>query len=262
EACPTDSSFEADQDRANIAKSSTLPYDLAPRVTSPAADEGSMQLKLDELTGLCTSLQRQHLEMVAKFEAQELEINRLKARVKLLEDREEELEINRLKARVKLLEDREEVATERSRDDAPIKGMNLDKGEAAAERVSDYTKEMATVLTSIDAATVLASGVAKVPTGSRSIPTDGPPATEVPTGSDVVPTAELPLERRIELISDLIKYQDNYAKVEDFIPIGSKEEAKRFKRKGIRFEQESVKLKTSEEVPEEVKTPDEVPKKK
>nr|GFD31517.1 hypothetical protein [Tanacetum cinerariifolium] len=30
----------ADQDRANIAKSSTLPYDSAPRVTSPAADEG------------------------------------------------------------------------------------------------------------------------------------------------------------------------------------------------------------------------------
>nr|GFC25203.1 hypothetical protein [Tanacetum cinerariifolium] len=54
----------------------------SPRVTSSAADEGSMQLKLDELTALCTSLQRQHLEMVAKFEAQELEIHRLKDRVK------------------------------------------------------------------------------------------------------------------------------------------------------------------------------------
>nr|GFA75319.1 hypothetical protein [Tanacetum cinerariifolium] len=62
-------------DRANIAKTSTFPYDSAPRVTFPAADEGSMQQKLDELTALCTSLQRQHLEMVAKFEAQELEIN-------------------------------------------------------------------------------------------------------------------------------------------------------------------------------------------
>nr|GFB58186.1 hypothetical protein [Tanacetum cinerariifolium] len=38
------------------------------------------------------------------------------------------------------------------------------------------------------------------------------------------------------------------------------EEAERFRRKGIRFEQERAKkLKTSEEVPEEVKTPDEVP---
>nr|GEY25509.1 putative ribonuclease H-like domain-containing protein [Tanacetum cinerariifolium] len=40
EACPTDSGFIADQDRATIDKSSTLPYDSAPRVTSHAADEG------------------------------------------------------------------------------------------------------------------------------------------------------------------------------------------------------------------------------
>nr|GFA13196.1 hypothetical protein [Tanacetum cinerariifolium] len=56
EACPTDSSLEADQDRVNIAKTSTLPSDSTPRVTSLAADEGSMQQKLDELTALCTSL--------------------------------------------------------------------------------------------------------------------------------------------------------------------------------------------------------------
>nr|GEY18097.1 hypothetical protein [Tanacetum cinerariifolium] len=111
---------------------------------------------------------------------------------------------------------------------------------------------------------------------------------------------------RIELISDLVKYQDNYAKVlkfqtqqrkpltkkqqrefytsvlrnqagwkakhfkgvtleeikekfdliwkqmQDFIPIGSKEESERFKRKRLRLEQDSSKkLKTSEEVPKE-----------
>nr|GEY26840.1 retrovirus-related Pol polyprotein from transposon TNT 1-94 [Tanacetum cinerariifolium] len=110
EACPTNSGFGADQDRANIAKTSTLPYDSVPRVTSHAADEGK-----------------------------------------------------------------------RFRDDAPIKGRNLDEGEAVAERVSDDTEEMTTVLTSMDAATILASGVAKVSTGSGSIP----------TGSDVVPTAGL-----------------------------------------------------------------------
>nr|GFA70944.1 hypothetical protein [Tanacetum cinerariifolium] len=94
--------------------------------------------------------------------------------------------------------------------------------------------------------------------------------------------SELPIGRRIELISDLVKYQDNYAKVlkyqtqqrkpltrkqqrefytsiQDFVPIGSKEEAERFKRKGLRLEQESVKkLKTSKEVPEEVKSSEEV----
>nr|GEW36580.1 hypothetical protein [Tanacetum cinerariifolium] len=41
EACPTESGFIADQDRATITKSSTLPHNSAPRVTSPAADEGS-----------------------------------------------------------------------------------------------------------------------------------------------------------------------------------------------------------------------------
>nr|GFA50685.1 synaptobrevin, longin-like domain protein [Tanacetum cinerariifolium] len=157
EACLTDSGFIADQDRATIAKSSTLPHDSAPRITSPAADEGSMQQTINELTALCTSLQRQYSELAVKFEAQEIEITRLKARVKLLEDRQG--------------------------------GRNLDEWEAAAERASDDTEEMATVLTFIDATTVLAKGAAEVPTGSRSIPTVGPPSAEVPTGSDVVPTA-------------------------------------------------------------------------
>nr|GEX10325.1 hypothetical protein [Tanacetum cinerariifolium] len=59
------------------------------------------------------------------------------------------------------------------------------------------------------------------------------------------------------------KYTTVWKQLEDFIPIGSKEEAERFKRKGLNLEQESVKkLRTSEEVPEEVKSPDEVPEEK
>nr|GEY08382.1 hypothetical protein [Tanacetum cinerariifolium] len=309
EACPTDSDFQADQDRANIAKTFTLPHDSALRVTSPAAAEGSMQQTLNELTAFYTSLQRQHSALISKFKAQELEINRLKARVKLLEDREG-------------------LVGERIRDDAPIKGKNLDEGEAATERVSDDTEEMATVLTSMDAATVLASRVVEVPTGSRSVPTAGPPAIEVPTGSDVVPTAGLifatanmvtPYTRRKgketmvesetlkkkkiqeqmdiqmarhteeEMERDAQRMNEQIARdaeverihveeelqmminsldrsnetIENFIPMGSKEEVERFKRKGIRFEQESKKkLKTSDEVLEEVKSPDEVPKEK
>nr|GEY81702.1 hypothetical protein [Tanacetum cinerariifolium] len=45
------------------------------------------------------------------------------------------------------------------------------------------------------------------------------------------------------------KFTTVWKQIENFIPMGSKEEAERFKRKGIRFEQESVKkLKTSNEV--------------
>nr|GFA52051.1 hypothetical protein [Tanacetum cinerariifolium] len=239
EACPTDFGFIADQDRATIAKSSTLPYDSAPRVTSPAANEGRR-------------------------------------------------------------------AAEGSRDDAPIKGRNLDEWEAAAERASDDTEEMATVLTSMDAATVLACRAAEVPTGSGSIPTAGPPTTEVPTGSDVVPTTSLvfatttvvtPYRRRkgqqrkpwtkkrkrdyymAVIRSNLgwkvkdfrcmtfkevkAKFNSVWKQIEDFIPMGSKEEAERIKRKGLSLEQESAKkFKQSEEVTEEAKSLDEVPEEK
>nr|GFB72858.1 hypothetical protein [Tanacetum cinerariifolium] len=110
EACPTDSDFIADHDRATMDKSSTLPHDLAPRVTSPAADEGSMQHTIPELTALCTSLQRQLSELTDKFQAQEVEINRLKERVKQLEEGER-------------------VVATNSGDDAPIKGMSINEGE-------------------------------------------------------------------------------------------------------------------------------------
>nr|GEY03876.1 hypothetical protein [Tanacetum cinerariifolium] len=189
-------------------------------------------------------------------------------------------------------------------------------------------KEMATVLTSMDTTTVLASGVAEVFTGSGSIPTTGPPTAKVPTGSDVVPTvgpifatatvidaqvarkleeqmarddqrmseqvardaeiARIHAEEELQIVIDGLdmsnkisqqrkpwskkQKRDYYMaviksnlgwKIENFIPMGSKEEAERFKRKGIRIEQESAKkLKTSEEVPKEVKSPDEVPEEK
>nr|GFA14644.1 hypothetical protein [Tanacetum cinerariifolium] len=218
--------------------------------------------------------------------------------------------------------DREGVATKQSREDAPIKGKSNNKGEAAAERISNDSEEIARVLTSMDAATVLA-GEIDVPTGSGFIPTVGPSATVISTGSEVGPTAspivtrrkgkevmvesdtlkkkklqeqinaqvareleeqqekedmrmneqiardakvarihaeeeiqgmiesldksnetiakylqeyqefalELPLEKKIELISDLVKYQEHYTKIENFVPMGSKEETERLKRK-------------------------------
>nr|GEX92474.1 hypothetical protein [Tanacetum cinerariifolium] len=48
------------------------------------------------------------------------------------------------------------------------------------------------------------------------------------------------------------KFDPVWKQIQDFIPIGSKEESERFKKKGLRLEQDSSKkLKTSEEVPEE-----------
>nr|GFC08909.1 hypothetical protein [Tanacetum cinerariifolium] len=139
EACPTNSGFIADQDRATIAKSSTLSHDSAPRVTSPVADEGSMQPNITELTVLCTSLQRQHSKMLAKFQAQEVEILKLKERVKVLEDREG-------------------IAATRSGDDAPIKGRR---------RIDDVSTGSGSIPTAGPPA-------ADIPTSSDVVPTASP----------------------------------------------------------------------------------------
>nr|GEZ90965.1 hypothetical protein [Tanacetum cinerariifolium] len=203
EACPTESGFIADQDRATIAKSSTLPHDSTPRVTSPTVDEGS-------------------------------------------------------------------IPATQSGDDAPIKGRSINEGEAVAERISNDSEEVARVLTSIDAATVIAGGI-DVPTGSGLIPTAGPPATIISTGSEVGPTAspspivtrrkgkevmvesdtpkKKKLQEQIDAQSNLgwrlkdfkgMKFEEIEAKfaevwkhVENFIPIGSKEETKKLKRKDL-----------------------------
>nr|GEY89208.1 hypothetical protein [Tanacetum cinerariifolium] len=126
EACPTDSGFVADQDRANIAKTSTLPHESTSRVTPLAADEGSLQLRFQELTNFYTSLQRRRL-------------------------------------------DEGEVATERVSSDT--KEIRRNEGDVAAERVSDDTEEMATVLITMDAASVLSSGgVQVVPTAASVAP--------------------------------------------------------------------------------------------
>nr|GEU52801.1 hypothetical protein [Tanacetum cinerariifolium] len=130
--------LKTEQDKANITKTSALPSDLTPRVTSLAGDEGSMQQQLTELTDLCTCLQRQLTEMVSKIAAQDLEISQLKARVKLLEDR-----------------DGGGIA--QSRENALINERSLDEGEE---------EEVTTV--SVPPATI------SVSTGSDVVPTGSP----------------------------------------------------------------------------------------
>nr|GEW22371.1 leucine-rich repeat protein [Tanacetum cinerariifolium] len=212
EACPIDSGFIADQDRATIDKSSTLPHDSAPRVTSPVADEGKKEWL------------PQDLEMMP-----------------------------------------------------PIKGRSMDEGEAATERISDDSEEMATVLTSMDAATILASGVVDVPTGSGSIPTASTPAEEeleeqLEREDQIrseqiardVEIARIHAEEELQIMIDgldrtnetVAKYLQEYHQFASELPIKRRielitdlEEAKRIKRKGLNLEQESAKKqKTSEEL--------------
>nr|GEW17305.1 hypothetical protein [Tanacetum cinerariifolium] len=245
DAYPTDSGLEADQDRENIIRPLPCPV---------IQHQGLLPLLL-----------------MRAIEAQELEITNLKARVKLLEDREGG------------------GIAEQSGDDAPIKGRSLDKGEEAAKKGSNDIEEMVNVLTSLDAATVLTSGVSSTPYTRRKgkekmIESDTPKKKKLQEQIYVQVARELEEEMtqqrkslsrkqqkdfyisvlrshagwkakhfkgmRLEEIKE--KFDPVWKQMQDFIPIGSKEESERFKRKGIRLEQDSAKkLKTSEEAPEE-----------
>nr|GEW59590.1 hypothetical protein [Tanacetum cinerariifolium] len=225
--------MRAEQDKANIIKTSTLPYDSPPRVTSLATDEGSIQQQLNELTDLYTRLQRQQAEMASKITAQDLEIASLKARIKLLEDKDRGV-------------------AEPSREDATIKGKSLETGEEAAvekstKRGSNDTEKLVNVLTSLDAVNILTSG------GVQVIARDAEIARihveeelqmlidSLDRNNETIAkylheyeqfATDLSIGERIELINDLI---------EDFVHICSKEEGERVKRKGLRLEQESAK---------------------
>nr|GEZ70893.1 putative zinc finger, CCHC-type, retrotransposon Gag domain protein [Tanacetum cinerariifolium] len=179
-----------------------------------------------ELTALCTSLQRQHTELVSKFVAQELEINKLKAKIKLLEDKYRGV-------------------TEQSRDDAPIKGRRLDEREEAAKRVIFVGNKMHKAFPLPGESShwqyKFPLPVEGVPTARRmEIPLPGVctammkklPQREFYTsalrnqaGWKVKHFKGMTLKEIKE------KFDPVWKQIQDFIPIGSKEEAERFKRK-------------------------------
>nr|GEY71082.1 hypothetical protein [Tanacetum cinerariifolium] len=230
-ACPTVSSLEAEQDRANIGKTSTLPHESTSRVTSLAADEGiptgsgSIPTAGPPATGVPTGSDVVPTDGLIFATATVLE---------------EEMERDAQRMNEQIARDAE-IARIHAEEELQMMINSLDRSN---ETVVKYLQEY------------------------EQIP------------------KYLSIGKRIELISDLVKYQENYAQVlkyqtlqikprskkqkkdyymaiEDFIPMGSKEETERFKRKGLRLKQESAKkLKTSKEVPEEVKSSEEVPEEK
>nr|GEX73172.1 hypothetical protein [Tanacetum cinerariifolium] len=225
----------------------------------------------------------------------------------------QDLEISSLKARIKLLEDKDRGSVEPTRDDAPIKGKSIEIGEEvgvekSTKRGSNDTEEMVNVLTSMDAANILTSRlqvvsvppVAGISTVGVSIVSGLVPTVSAifTTASVVTPYSRRPIEistkdkeelkmmidgldrnneviarhlqeyeeseaklsigEKIDLINELAKYQDHHAKIlkyqaqQKFLPMASKEEGERVKRKGLKLKQGSAKnMKTSEEVSKE-----------
>nr|GEY40050.1 hypothetical protein [Tanacetum cinerariifolium] len=237
--------FDTGHDRENIIKTSALPYELTPRVTSLDADEGT-----------------------------------------------QDLGISGLKARIKLLEDKDKGSAELSGDDAPIKGRKaaniLTSGVAAVSippvaEVSTIgvttvsglvpTEEMAREDQRMNKQIARDAKIARIHAEEElKIMINGLDRSNEMIAKNLheyeQAVADLTIGEKIELINELVKYQDHHEKIlkgitleeikekfipvwkqlEDFVPMSSTEEGKRMKRKGLKLDEESAKrMKTSEE---------------
>nr|GEV18542.1 hypothetical protein [Tanacetum cinerariifolium] len=275
EAFLTVSGLEAEYDRENIIKTSALPHDSPQRVTSLAADEAT-----------------------------------------------QDLEITSLKARIKLLEDKDGGGAEPSREDSIIKGRSLKIREEAGvkkstKRGSNDTEELmareieeqlAREDQRMNEQIAKDAEIARIHAEKKlQMLIDGLDRNNETIAKYLQEyeqfATDLSIEEKIDMINELVKYQDHYAKVlkyqsqqrkplskkqqrefymsvlkshsrwktkhfkgmsleeirekfipvwkqiEDFVPIASKEERERFKRKGLRLEQSSAKkIKTAEDV--------------
>nr|GEZ42312.1 hypothetical protein [Tanacetum cinerariifolium] len=235
--------------RARIAQSSALPI-VTNEPTSPLGDDSQ--------------------EMASKITTQDLEIANLKARIKMLEDKDGGV-------------------AETSGEDAIIKGRSLEIGEETAVEKSTERGKVPTISVSIDSGMVPTTSLifttASVVTPysrrkgkEKMVESDTPMKKRIHAEEELKMlidsldrnnetvakylqeyeqfAVDLSIEERIELINDLgmslEEIKENFIpvwkQIEDFVPMGSKEDGERFKRKGLRLEQDSAKkVKTSVE---------------
>nr|GEW19559.1 hypothetical protein [Tanacetum cinerariifolium] len=210
EAYPTDSGFIADQDSATIAKSSTLPYDSASRVTSPAAAEGIFATA----TVVTPYKRRKGKKVMIKSKTPKKQNVQEQIDAQVARELEEQLE-REDQRRSEQITRNAEIARIHAKEELQIMIDGLDRNN---ETIAKYLSNL----------------------GWKVKDFRGMTFEEVEA-----------------------KFNSVWKQMEDFIPMGSKEEAERIKRKGLNLEQESAKKqKTLEEVPEEVKSHEEVPEEK
>nr|GFA93660.1 hypothetical protein [Tanacetum cinerariifolium] len=254
EACPTESGFIVDQDRATIAKTSTLPHDSAPRVTSPAADEGSVVTKQfgeDAIKGRSNNEGEAAAKRISN-DSEEIArvLTSMDAATVLAGEIDvptgggfiptagppatvKEVMVESDTPKKKKLQEQIDAQVARELEEQQEKeDMRMNKQIARDEKVERIhaEEEIQGMIDSLDKSN---ETIAKYLQEYQEF------------------ASELPLEKKIELISDLVKYQEHYTKVKDFIPMGLKEETERLKRKGLNLEKEQVKKqKSSDEAPE------------
>nr|GFC74407.1 hypothetical protein [Tanacetum cinerariifolium] len=152
----------------------------------------------------------------------------------------QEEEIGRLKERVQALEDRKGVASKQSGEDAPIKGRSINEGEGKEVMVGSDTPKKKKLQEQIDAQVARELEEQQEREDIRmneQIARDAKVARihaeeeiqgmidSLEKSNETIArylheyqefASELPLEKKIELISDLVKYQEHYTKVHKF----------------------------------------------
>nr|GEW94541.1 hypothetical protein [Tanacetum cinerariifolium] len=259
-ACPTDSSFKADQDRANIAKTSTLPSDLTPRVTSFAADEGR---------GIAYSGDDALIKGRSLDEGEE-------AAERVSDDTEE-------MATILSSMDATSILTNGGVQVVPTATVSIPTGSGVVSTASPTIPTSSTIFTTATETTPYTRRKGK----ETVVESGTPKKKKIARDAEI---ARIHVEEELQMLIDGLdrnnetiakkqqkefyisvlknhagwkarhfkgmtleeikeKFDPVWKHWQDFIPIGSKEEAEKFKRKGLRLEQENVKkLKTSEEV--------------
>nr|GEV18156.1 hypothetical protein [Tanacetum cinerariifolium] len=185
------------------------------KALSPTADEPTSLLRDDsqgeafstELMDFCTGLQRQQTQMADKIKDQDLEISCLKARVKILEDKERGV-------------------IELAQEDAPIKRGSMEIGkevgvERSTELGSNDIEDMANILSDMEAVNILTSGVAAVSVSPvPAATTVGAPTVSglVPSVSAIHTTASVvtSYSRRLREISSKDKGKEKVVESEEF----------------------------------------------
>nr|GEU65301.1 reverse transcriptase domain-containing protein [Tanacetum cinerariifolium] len=274
EAFPTITGFDARQDMKNIIKTSALPHDSTPRVTSLDADKGRGSMKIGEEAGVEKSTERgsNEIEEMVNVLTSLDATNILTSGVQVVSvPPAVEVStvggvptVSSLVPTVSAIFTTASVVTPYSR--CPREISAKDKGKEKmvesdtlkkkklqeqidVQVAREIEEEMATEDQRLNEQIARDTEIARIHAEEelkmmidgldRSIEMIAKHLHEYEQAA-----VDLTIREKIELINEL--------QIEDFVPMSSKEEAERFKRKGVRLEQGSAKkMKTYEEVSKE-----------
>nr|GEV81088.1 hypothetical protein [Tanacetum cinerariifolium] len=260
EACPTDSCFIADQDRATIAKARS------------ADDALIKRMRIDEEEGITGRV---------STDTEEIRTDEWEVAVERTSGDTEEMAI---------------VLTSMDATTVLAGGIDVPTGSYFISTIGPPTVDIHTGSDVVPTASlIVATAIVVTPYSRRKgkevmVESDTPKKQRLQEEIDAQVARELEeqLEREDKRMTEQItrdaevarihaeeelqgmtfeeieaKFAAVWKSIEDFIPMGSKEEFERLKRKGFNLEQEKAKKqKTSEEVPDKEKSPEEIPEEK